>query len=151
MRCQDKSRIFVNIPFYCQHGLFFGGFFSSTLTYIFRSFKSCMCNFTDKKDFGVLPHGVPAPHWHRTHTMNDFVRAYAVASQGWRYRDEGLHGACWWVTWLRKTALGFAPRGREGCAISLKNIPAVPTSVARCLWIRPSCGRLPIVRGREGH
>lgn len=110
--CQYSILLPTWVVFFLPLRLFIFYFF----TYIyFRSFRSFMCDFTDKKkekDFCVLPHGVPAPRWHCSHTMNDFVCAWAVASQGWQYRDEGLHSACLWLTWLRKTALGFAPRGR---------------------------------------
>lgn len=112
MCCQDKCCIFVNISIYCQHGSF-----SFTLTR-FMSYSSAQKK-TRKKN-GVLPHGVRAPRSHCVHTMHDFVCACVVASQGRQHRDEGLHSACLPLTWLRKTALGFAPRGREDCAISWK-------------------------------
>lgn len=79
------------------------------------------------------------------------IAVSVCVSVGWKYRDEGLHSACLWLTWLRKTAPGFAPGGRKDCAIFMKNIPVVPASVTRRLWIKPGHGRLPRGRDRKGH
>lgn len=48
-----------------------------------------------------------------------------------------------WLTWLWKTTPGIAQRGSRVCGIFMKDIPVVPASVTRCLWIRPSNGSLP--------
>lgn len=148
MCCQDKSCSFVNISFYCQHGSF-----SSTLT----GFISC---FTSKQD---LPKSIyflkcsfswcacSSMTLHPHHAWFCVCMCGCQSGLAVQRTSERLHSACLRLTWLSKTAVGFAPRGREDCALSVKNIPGVPTSVIRRLWIKPSCGPLPIVRGREGH
>lgn len=92
----------------------------------FTSFQSFMCDFACKqrKWFDVAASLHPP-------CFRCCACARAVASQCWQCTDEGLHCACLWLTWLRKTALGFAPRGREDCAIPVKITPVVPTSVTR--------------------
>lgn len=121
-------------------------FFSSVCQFFFWSFTSLLVTSFIKKNLDVL-------HLLLADTAPTLL-AIAVSvcvSVGWKYRDEGLHSACLWLTWLRKTAPGFAPGGRKDCAIFMKNIPVVPASVTRRLWIKPGHGRLPRGRGREGH
>lgn len=88
-----------------------------------------------------------------THTQQTFTLCptWCLCVGGWvGVRDGGLWGGCLWLTWLWKTAPGIAPRGNRDCGIFMKNLPVVPASVTRRLWIRPSYGRLPRRRGKEG-
>lgn len=115
----------------------------------------------------MLPHGAPGlsgevrtpafPQccWHHaltdyTHTQQTLtlcLTCRACVCGVVEVKDGGLWGGCLWLTWLWKTAPGIAPRGNGDCGIFMKNIPVVPASVTRRLWIKPSYGRLP--RGRE--